>query len=58
MTLSLHFVAVSLLTTAAGAAMIRLGIGKGLLNARAATRRCTSCGRRFDGSRCPSCSPR
>jgi hypothetical protein len=58
MAFSLHYVAVALLTTAAGAALIRMGIGTGLLRAKVESRRCASCSRRFDGWHCPNCERR
>jgi hypothetical protein len=55
MTLTLQFLLVTLLTTGVGAAMIWLGIGKGMLRARTESHRCASCGRWIEGWHCPSC---
>lgn len=44
-----------LLTTAVGAAMVRMALQKRLLSSRAEPRRCASCGRRLDGRHCPNC---
>jgi recombinational DNA repair protein RecR len=46
----------SLLTTAVGALMIRLGVTHGLLQPRRAARRCPSCGRLINGPVCATCT--
>lgn len=46
----------SLLTTAVGALMIRLGVTHGLLQPRRAARRCPSCGRLINGRVCATCT--
>jgi hypothetical protein len=46
----------AVVTTGVGAVMIRLGLGKGLLQLRNAPRRCPSCGRLIDGSACRHCT--
>ena len=46
----------SLVTTAAGALMIRLGVTRGLLQPRKAPRRCPSCGRLINGHVCAICT--
>jgi hypothetical protein len=46
----------SLVTTAVGALMIRLGITRGLLQPRRAPRRCPSCGRLINGRVCATCT--
>jgi hypothetical protein len=58
MSSTLHFVPVALATTAAGYAMLRLGVRKGLLRARFESRRCAACGRRIETPVCPSCTRR
>jgi recombinational DNA repair protein RecR len=45
-----------LLTTGAGALMILLGLGRGLLQARNGPRRCPSCGRLVEGRVCKTCT--
>jgi hypothetical protein len=45
----------SLLTTAAAALMIRLGVTRGLLQPRRQTRRCPSWGRLINSRVCPAC---
>ena len=44
------------LTTGAGAVMIRLGLGRGLLQPRRSERRCPSCDRLIRGRVCPLCA--
>lgn len=46
----------SLLTTAAGALMVRLGVTHGLLQPRRAARRCPTCGRLINGCVCATCT--
>jgi hypothetical protein len=46
----------SLVTTAVAALMIRLGVTRGLLTPRRATRRRASCGRLIDGRVCATCT--
>ena len=46
------------MTTGAGAAMIRLGVGEGLLRFRKAARRCPSCDRLIEERVCPTCTGR
>lgn len=46
----------SLVTTGVGVVMIRLGLGRGLLERRHVPRRCPSCGRLIDGSVCGPCT--
>jgi hypothetical protein len=46
-----------LLTLAVAALMLVLGICSSALELRRQTLRCGSCGRRFDGVRCPRCAP-
>jgi hypothetical protein len=46
----------SLVTTAVGALMIRLGITRGLLQLRRQTRRCPSCGCLINGRVCATCT--
>lgn len=46
----------SLITTAVAALMIRLGVTRGLLQPRRATRRCPSCGRLIDSRVCAACT--
>jgi hypothetical protein len=43
-------------TTAVGAAMIRLGVAHGLLQLRKGEHRCPACGRSTRGGVCPRCS--
>jgi hypothetical protein len=45
-----------LLTTGVGALMILVGLGRGLLQARSAGRRCPSCGRLIQGPVCRTCT--
>jgi hypothetical protein len=45
-----------LVTTGVAALMIRLGVTRGLLQPRRATRRCPSCGRLIDGRVCATCT--
>jgi recombinational DNA repair protein RecR len=45
-----------LLTTAVGALMILVGLGRGLLQARNGGRRCPSCGRLIEGRVCRTCT--
>jgi recombinational DNA repair protein RecR len=45
-------------TTGVAAAMIRLGLDKGLLRQRRETRRCPSCGRLIDSRVCRVCTGR
>jgi hypothetical protein len=47
---------VVLLTTGAGALMILVGIGRGLLGSRSAGRRCPSCDRLIEGRVCRTCA--
>jgi recombinational DNA repair protein RecR len=49
---------VVLLTTGVGALMILVGLGRGLLQVRSASRRCPSCGRLIEGRVCATCSGR
>ncbi len=58
MTPSFHLLLTSLVTIAAGVAMLRIGVRSGLLRARVESRRCASCGRRIHGWHCPACSQR
>jgi hypothetical protein len=46
----------AVVTTSVGVVMIRLGLGKGLLQPRNAPRRCPSCGRLIDDSACRHCT--
>jgi recombinational DNA repair protein RecR len=45
-----------LLTTGAGALMILVGLGRGLLQARSGSRRCPSCDRLIEGRVCRTCT--
>ncbi len=47
-----------LLTTGVGALMILVGLGRNLLQARNASRRCPSCGRLIEGRVCRTCGRR
>jgi hypothetical protein len=58
MTPSFQLLLTSLVTIAAGVAMLRIGVRSGLLRARVERRRCASCGRRINGWHCPACSHR
>jgi hypothetical protein len=44
------------LVATVGALMIRLGVTRGLLQPRRATRRCPSCGRLINGRVCATCT--
>jgi hypothetical protein len=44
------------LTTGVGALMLLLGLGRGLLHARSAGRRCPSCDRLIEGRVCRTCT--
>jgi recombinational DNA repair protein RecR len=44
------------LTTGVGALMLLLGLGRGLLHARHAGRRCPSCDRLIEGRVCRTCT--
>jgi hypothetical protein len=56
MTLTPQFLILAVVTTGAGYAMFRLGIGARMLDARAAvSRRCASCGRRRSRDGCAHC---
>jgi hypothetical protein len=44
------------LTTGVGAVMILVGLRRGLLQHRKASRRCPSCGRLIDGPVCRRCT--
>jgi recombinational DNA repair protein RecR len=48
--------ALTVVTTGVGYLMVRVGLGKGMLQLRRASRRCPSCGRLIDGSRCRVCT--
>ena len=56
--MTLHVLPVVLLTTGAGAVMIRLGLRKGQLRARVESRRCASCRHKIEGWHCPNCEQR
>ncbi len=45
-----------LLTTGAGALMVLVGLGQGLLRARSGSRRCPSCDRLIEGRVCRTCT--
>lgn len=47
---------VALVTTGIGALMIRLGLDRGALMRRRATRRCPSCGRLIERRVCDTCT--
>jgi hypothetical protein len=49
---------VAVVTTGVGAVMIRLGLGRGLLQFRRVSRRCPSCDRLIDRSVCRHCTGR
>jgi recombinational DNA repair protein RecR len=49
-------ISLGLLTTGVGAAMIRLGLARGLLESRVPRRRCPSCGRLIEGAVCRVCA--
>ena len=51
-----HLALLSSITIVVGAAMVRLGIGRGRLEARQPRRRCPSCGRIVQASVCRACS--
>jgi hypothetical protein len=51
-----HLALLAALTTAAGAAMIRLGVRRGVLRLRSAERRCPACSRLIRGRVCPWCA--
>jgi hypothetical protein len=51
-----HLALLSIVTTGIGVAMIRMGIGRGLLAARQRPRRCPSCGRLVRAAFCRACS--
>jgi hypothetical protein len=46
----------TVVTMGLGVVMIRLGLGRGLLQFRRSTRRCPSCGVLIEGSVCRRCS--
>lgn len=48
--------ALTVVSTGVGYVMVRLGLGKGMLQPRKASRRCPSCGRLIDGSLCRVCT--
>ena len=48
--------ALTVVSTGVGYVMVRLGLGKGILQPRKASRRCPSCGRLIDGSLCRVCT--
>ena len=48
--------ALTVVTTGVGYLMVRVGLGKGMLQPRRASRRCPSCSRLIDGSVCRVCS--
>jgi recombinational DNA repair protein RecR len=50
--------ALTVVTAGVGYAMVRLGLSKGMLQARRASRRCPSCGRLIGGSVCRVCTGR
>jgi hypothetical protein len=50
-----HVALVAIVTTGIGAVMIRLGIDRGALVRRRASRRCPSCGRIIHGRVCELC---
>lgn len=52
--LAQHFALLSVVTTGVGVVMIRMGVGKGLLEARQA-RRCPACGRLMRTPVCRAC---
>ena len=47
---------VIVVTTGIGVVMMRLGLGRGLLQFRRSTRRCPSCGLLINGSVCRRCT--
>ena len=51
-----HLALLSSITIVVGAAMVRLGIGRGRLEARQVRRRCPSCGRIVQASFCRACT--
>jgi hypothetical protein len=53
--ISAHAALFAAFTTAAGVAMTRLGVARGLLRARASRRRCSSCGRLLTPHGCERC---
>jgi len=48
--------ALTVVTTGVGYLMVRVGLGKGMLQPRRASRRCPSCSRLIDGSVCRVCT--
>lgn len=50
-----HVSLLALITTGVGAAMVRMGLSRGLLAARA-RRRCPSCGRLLQAAVCDACA--
>jgi hypothetical protein len=58
MTLTPHFLVLAAVTTGAGYALFRLGVGARMLDVRAQMRRCVSCGRRLTTRGCAHCSGR
>jgi hypothetical protein len=58
MTLTSHFLVLAVVTTGAGYALFRLGVGARMLGSRSQLRRCASCGRRLTIRGCAHCSGR
>jgi hypothetical protein len=50
-----HLLLLAALTTAVGAALIRIGVAAGQLKPRAARRKCPCCGRLLSPSGCDHC---
>jgi hypothetical protein len=51
-----HLALLAALTTTAGAAMVRLGLSRGMLQLRKTERRCPACGRLIRGRVCLWCA--
>ena len=57
MTLDPHVALLAVISTGAGAVMLRLGLRARLLDPVRQRRRCAACGRLATGRRCPRCEP-